>query len=270
MLLVVDSMMKTFDFIPEWIIAIATFSIIMLAVEIGYRVAKWRTRKTEDEKKAQVGTMVGSTLGLLAFILAFTFGMASSRWSERRQMVVDESVAIRTADLRASLLPQPQQSEIRQLLKEYVDLRIAAVQSEQESDVEKFIHSSEEIHAQLWTQVSDLAQLEEQPAAFTLLVRSLNEVIELHTRRMTAALGKRIPLTIWATLFLVAGLGLSAMGYQTGLTDNHRPLSIIPVVLCFALVFTLIVDLDRPGNSLMKVDQDALLDLQSSLSHPER
>jgi len=33
-----------------------------------------RARKSENERQAPIDPMVGSTLGLLAFVLAFTFG----------------------------------------------------------------------------------------------------------------------------------------------------------------------------------------------------
>ena len=64
----------------------------------------------------QIIATVGSTLGLLAFVLAFTFGMAASRFDVRGELRISEAIAIRTADLRAQHLPEPQRSEIRALL----------------------------------------------------------------------------------------------------------------------------------------------------------
>jgi hypothetical protein len=47
--------------------------------------------------------MVAATLALLAF----TFGMAASRFDVRRGLVIDEANAIGTTYLRAGLLPEP-------------------------------------------------------------------------------------------------------------------------------------------------------------------
>jgi len=49
--------------------------------------------------------MIAAILGLLAFRLAFTFGVAASRFDTRRELVLDEANAIGTTFLRAALLP---------------------------------------------------------------------------------------------------------------------------------------------------------------------
>ena len=67
--------------------------------------------------------IVGAILGLLAFMLAFTFSLAASRFEARRQGVLDEANAIGTTYLRARFLPQPQRDEAARLLREYVDVR---------------------------------------------------------------------------------------------------------------------------------------------------
>jgi hypothetical protein len=71
--------------------------------------------------------MVGATLGLLAFILAFTFGLAAARFDTRRQLLLDEANAIGTTYLRAGMLPERGQ-QVRDLLRHYVAARLEAVQ----------------------------------------------------------------------------------------------------------------------------------------------
>src|SRR5271155_3934044 len=78
------------DVLPLWGIFTTAAVCALLAVEIGYRVGKWRHRHAVDEKDAPVGAMVASILGLLAFMLAFTFGLAASRFDARRQVVLEE------------------------------------------------------------------------------------------------------------------------------------------------------------------------------------
>ena len=68
--------------------------------------------------------MVGAMLGLVTFILAFTFWIAAAHFEPRRQSILNEANAIRTAYLRADLLPEPHRAEIRNLLREYVDIRL--------------------------------------------------------------------------------------------------------------------------------------------------
>jgi hypothetical protein len=65
--------------------------VVLLSVEVGYRLGKYRRSHHETEKEAPLGTTVGATLGLLAFILAFTFGLAASRFDNRRQLLLGEA-----------------------------------------------------------------------------------------------------------------------------------------------------------------------------------
>ena len=62
------------DALPLWGLFIAILGVVLISVECGYRLGRFRLSRREQEKEAPVGTMVGATLGLLAFILAFTLG----------------------------------------------------------------------------------------------------------------------------------------------------------------------------------------------------
>lgn len=136
------------DALPLSGLFLAILLIVLLSVECGYRLGKYRRSRSEEEKQAPVGTMVGATLGLLAFILAFTFGLAAARFDTRRQVLLDEANAIGTTYLRAGILPE-RREEIRGLLREYVDTRLAAVRS---GNIAEGIRRSEEIQQEVWAQ----------------------------------------------------------------------------------------------------------------------
>src|SRR5262247_548318 len=108
------------DVLPLWGLFIAFLLLVLLSVEGGYRLGQYRRSRSEEEKEAPVGAMVGATLGLLAFMLAFTFGLAATRFDTRRQVLLD-----------------------------YVDVRLAAVRSD---NVTAGIRQSERLQDQLWAQ----------------------------------------------------------------------------------------------------------------------
>jgi hypothetical protein len=64
---------------------------------------------------------------LLAFLLAFVFGIAAARFDTRSDLIVDEARATGAAHLYAGLLPPPQRERSRELLREHVALRIEGV-----------------------------------------------------------------------------------------------------------------------------------------------
>src|SRR5689334_5863414 len=94
------------DAFPIWTIFPLTLLIGLLAVEAGRRIASLWRRHAKDRTEAPAPPIVAATLGLLAFLLAFTFGMAASRFEERKQAVLTESNAIQTSYLRAATLPE--------------------------------------------------------------------------------------------------------------------------------------------------------------------
>ncbi|HJS28157.1 MAG TPA: hypothetical protein VJ768_00940 [Anaerolineales bacterium] len=106
---------------PLWLIFLATLGIVLLSSELGWRYGDYRRRKSEDEK-APVGAAVGAILALLGFLLAFTFGMATSRYDSRKQIVVQEANAIGTAYLRSEFLSEEEGEMVRELLREYAAL----------------------------------------------------------------------------------------------------------------------------------------------------
>ena len=132
------------DLLPIWGVFLATMAVVLLAVEGGFRLGQYRRRRSEQEDRPPVGEMVAATLALLAFMLAFTFGLAASRFDVRRGLVIDEANAIGTTYLRAGLLPEPHRSDVRSLLREYVDVRLEAVQP---GKLSRSIGRSEELHA---------------------------------------------------------------------------------------------------------------------------
>jgi hypothetical protein len=255
------------DALPLWAVLVATLVGILLAVEGGYRLGGSRGGRSDHEKEAPVGGMVAAELGLLAFLLAFTFGMAASRFEVRRQVLLDETNAIGTAYLRAGLLPEPHRAEVRRLLREYVDVRLAAVQA---GAIEAGIRRTNELHGRLWSEAVAAAEKDPRSVPSGLFVQALNEVIDLHAKRLMLALRNRIPAPVWAVLFAVAVLSFGAMGYHEGLTGTSRSPAVLAIALTFAAVIWLVADLDRPQQGLLRVSQQPMIELRNSMEAPNR
>jgi hypothetical protein len=235
---------------------------VVVAVEIGYRLGQYRRRRSEEEKEAPVGAIVGATLGLLAFMLAFTFSLAATRFDARRIVVLDESNAIGTTFLRAGMLPEPYGAECRRLLSAYVDVRLRAVDS---GDVAQAISESSKLHRALWSQATQAAAKDPHSIVTGLFIQSLNEVIDLHSKRVMFGLRNRVPEMVWLSLYFITFLAMGALGYQEGLARSRRSLAVLALMLTFSAVILLIADLDRPGEGFLRVSQKSMLDLRQSL-----
>ncbi|HEU5240168.1 MAG TPA: DUF4239 domain-containing protein [Pyrinomonadaceae bacterium] len=250
------------DLFPLWTLFPLTVAVAILSVELGYRLARYRRLRSEEEQDAPVGGMVGATLGLLAFMLDFTFGLAGSRFEDRRQVLLSEANAIGTTYLRAAMLPEPMRTETRNLLREYVDVRLQAVQP---GKLEQSLSKAEELHERLWSQAVAATEKDRSPIT-GLFIQSLNEVIDLHAKRVMAGLRSRVPAAIWIVLYFLAALSMGATGYHEGLTSKRRSVAVVAMVLGFSAVLFLIADLDRPGQGSLQISQQSMLDLRKSMS----
>jgi hypothetical protein len=66
--------------------------LTMGAAELGARIG-WRRRRDAAER-AEISTLTGAALGLLALLLGFSFSLALSRYDVRRTLVLEEANAI--------------------------------------------------------------------------------------------------------------------------------------------------------------------------------
>jgi hypothetical protein len=251
---------EALDLVPLWALFIGIMLVVLLSVECGYRIGRFRGARVH-EMETPVGEMVASTLGLLAFILAFTFGLAASRFDAKRQLLVEEANAVGTSYLRAEMLPE-RRDDIRALLREYVDVRIEAVKT---GKLLEGIRRSEDLQNRLWGLAVPIAVKNPNSIIVGLFVQSLGDVVDLHTRRLTAHVRNRIPFAIWAALYGISMFSFAAMGYHSGLIGTTRSLVVIAVAFTFSVVILLIADLDRSQEGLLRVSQQALIELRQSM-----
>jgi hypothetical protein len=252
---------KVLDALPIWAIFPITLAVGLFAVEAGRRIGRWWRQHAKDRTEAPAPPIVAATLGLLAFLLAFTFGMASSRFEERKQAVLAEANAIQTAYLRATMLPEPMATESRKLLSEYTETRLAGARPDQ---FQQAVAKSEALHKQLWLQTVAAGQKEKSPMISSFL-QSLNDLMSIHQKRVMAAVHNRVPVSIWIGLYLLLVIAMAVMGYYEGTSGIIRSLAVFGMVIAFSSVFALISDLDRPTEGLLQVNQQSMLDVQRSM-----
>ena len=255
---------QPFDHIPVWTLFIVTVVLFIIAAEGGFRIGKYVSSRREPTRKSQVGTILGASLGLLAFLLAITFSMAGSGFDTRKQLVLAEANAIETTYLRAKMLPKPFRMEFQALLRKYVDVR-AQIQSVKLDKIPQLIATSEELHALLWSKAVDLVENTPISVVTGLFIKSLNEVLDLHGKRLTAGLINRMSPSIILTLYFVAFLSMAMMGYQSGLEGIRTLVSGFALMLAFSAVLMLITDLERPSQKIFSVSQQAILDLKAKV-----
>lgn len=237
---------------------------LLLAVEIGFRVGRIRV-EAHESKRAQVNTIVGSLLGVLALLLGFTFSLALQRYDSRSEAVIHEANAIGTAILRARLLPEEFRVEGGRLLREYLRARVlaGAVSLDRQQERDALLVESARLREALWTFGVGVAAREPHPVTTGLFLQAVNELIDSYGTR-DGALNRHVPEVVLFLLFGTFLLAACLVGYSAGVSGHRASFATyVLMVLIVCLVF-IIIDLDRPRRGLIEVSQQSLVDLWDS------
>ncbi len=254
------------DMFPIWAVYLGTVVAALVAAEIGFRIGIWQQRRdSSSEGSSATSTVVAGILGLMAFLMAFSIGIVINQQNGRKSLVVEEANAVGTAYLRADFLSEPDQTSTQDLLREYVEIRLAAA-----ADPSQFgavVTRSEEIHSELWSIVVDTVSQGNESDIMALFVEAINDVIDIHTLRL-AALDLRLPRVLGIVLFASTLLSFLLIGVANSLDGKRDVAAIILFALAFVAVLTIIVDIDRPQQGLFTVSQTALSDLLQTMTPP--
>ena len=223
--------------------------------------------KRQETMRESVGAAQGALLGFVGLLLAFGLTMAVGRYEADRTAVVNEANAIGTVYLRAQTLSEPLRSQSLLLLRQYTDSRLALSRTVPGTGgFKKAVAVANTIQGQLWGLVGTALDNDPSGSATRLYVESLNDMIDMHTTRISA-LGNRVPSAV-AYLQLVGGsfaVGLLAMY----LAMLHRSVTTALLAAGMVIVILLVTfDLDRPRRGLITVPSTPLGALRASMDQP--
>jgi len=252
---------------PLWLVFSAMIAMAMLAIEIGFLLGKRNRAKVRDGQVTPISTVVGAVLAMMAFVIAFTFGSANTRFDARKAALLDDVTAIQTAYLRANLIPEPQRTTVRSLLRDYVQARAGIVYAYGQPETLRLVQQRAKASQELmWSHVEALAEKQGETKAYVLFTRSLNDVFNLHTKRVVLGAYYRIPAAMWVALIFASGVAMFAVGFQFGIGGNQRILPAkLALAITFALVMVLAFDLDRAGEGLVAVNQQPMINLYQNM-----
>jgi hypothetical protein len=233
-----------------WIFFVICLVVLWAGILVGIRLHEARARVIESEDKI-ITVLEGALLTLFGLLMGFTFSMAVSRYDMRKLLVVTEANSIGTTWLRTAILAEPGRTEEQNLLREYVQKRIAYHAAFVKRD--ELGPATEEIdrlQAQLWAVASNYAT-DHRDLMTSLYLQALNATIDVEGERV-AADDNRIPLEAWVMLLFVGFMSTVVVGTKV---SRHAWVlqSILPVVLAATLAMTL--DLDSPRFGFIQINQ---------------
>jgi len=241
------------------LVSVVSFGTLLLAAWIGDSLRK-RSKRAEEINRDDAGVVLGGTLTLLGLIIGFSFAMATNRYDLRKDSEKTEANAIAVLYMRADLLPPPDAAKIHELLKGYLDDRIAFYSTRSRDELTRISSNAAEKQNDLWTTVQTLvAPL--PPQLEGLFVSGTNDIVV--SRLSTEAVwANRIPRAAWV-LIIITSLGCNFLiGFRARRTDWLVYL-IMPIAVSISLF--LIADLDSPRGGGIRVKPINLINLSQSL-----
>jgi hypothetical protein len=249
----------------EWLIFALVASVVFAIAEMGYRAGLRLFRARDEARRNQIGGIQAAVLGLLGLLLGFTFSMGVNRYETRRDFVLREANAIGTTYLRSGFLPEAHQEPVKELLRQYLDVRLQTRSSARDvRALSEGLRRSQELQNALWQHVEAAAKESPTPLTATF-VTALNEMIDTDAARVAAARNE-IPAGVWLLLVFVAAAGCFVSSYGSGALGERSGFTncLLPALL--TIVITSIFDLTHSKQGFIEVSQQPLLDLQQSIA----
>jgi uncharacterized membrane protein/uncharacterized membrane protein (Fun14 family) len=244
---------------PLWLISILFFVGLMIAKTLG----GWFGAKGSAEASSYDHILSG-VMGLLALLIAFTFGMALDRYETRRELVVAEANAIGTAAMRVGLLDPPREARLAELYRRYAETRLRYGLA---GAAEKPSHeaASSELGDRIQTETLEAVRpIRETPLA-AVIVTSVNDVQDLRAAR-EAAIASQLPATVVVSVGVYALVAAGLLGAALGAAGRaHRTMSALLFGL-LTLALAMVLDLDRPRRGVIQVSQEPMARLVASLT----
>lgn len=236
---------------------------VLFPIWLGIRYGRSAKKMATEIPSEPVGTAVAATLGLLGFMLAFTFQIVSNRFEQRRELLLNEVSDIRSTYLYAGLIPEQFRTNVRKQLSEYVDIRVELAHDP--GKLNNVQYRSQQILDSLWSVAEALAVQDRSSEAYSLFTGSANNLARLYNERVTVALQYHMPPVVLYLLAFIAFFSMITFGYQFGITGRVNFPIIFMLAMSFAAVMWLVFALDQPEAGIIKVNQAPLYTLQEQL-----
>ncbi len=248
---------------------LASFIAIFALSEAGFQLGSRREGAADGKDPSWL--IEGTAFTLLALLLGFSFSMALGRYDARRGTFLREANAIATTFLRAQLLDAKSAATIRADLRAYIEERLdfaradAAPQQRATAD-----RDSEVLQRKMWAVAVRAGRLDPRSTMVPLFITTLNDTINLSIEER-AVLTNHIPDVVIIWLLLVALIAAVMMGYGFGKEGRHAPIFKAVFAAMVALIFGLILDLDRPQRGLIRVNLASMQRVQQIIdASPEQ
>lgn len=241
--------------------------ILLTALEGGFRFGLRRRMVWKDaHSEAGGGALVqNATLALLGLMIAFTYGFTVSHYETRKRDVIDEANALGTAFLRAGLEKDRGGVELQMALLEYARTRVVTPERSATAETDRaMLDRTLAAQSKIWPATERVMHAGPVSPMEVALMSAVNEVIDMHTERVTAGFDS-LPQVVFWTLFFIAAVAVMIGGYTAGLSGVMCRYRMFAFILVLAATIHLIVDFDRSMRGFISISQKPMISTISDM-----
>ena len=247
---------------PALMALIVALLIVVVGVGAYYVTTRFQKAAAHD---VPFDVIQASAFALVGLLLGFSFSLALARYDLRRDITVREGNAITTAGLRTDLLDPRFAKPIRQMLREYVQVRIDFASGGTQATLREIpAQRSDALQARIWTFTMAAERQERQSQVVPLFIVSLNNMFDA-SGEQAAALAATIPDSVLLIVIVVTLIAASLLGGSFARVGRFDPPAFVLFAVMLALVIATILDLDRPQRGYIRVPLEPLLAAQRTL-----
>jgi hypothetical protein len=244
-----------FDALPLWAFGVIFFGVMIITLELGFRVGKKRRDTWRNAESGGGGIVQTSIFAVLGLVLAFTYSAGLTRFEARKAALLNEANALGTAFLRADLASEPGRTELMEALYEYAVTRSIPPRSAVTlKDQNLFLSKTLEKQASIWPATKRVIDQQNPDPLEVSIVSSINSVLDAHTIRFAAVIDGLNPTVIFL-LALVTLCAMAVAGFNAGIHGRMSRWRMIAFSIVLASFVFVILDLDRPNDGTIIVDQ---------------
>lgn len=256
-------MANVLDPIPVWAIMLVVLALVIGVSFGGSAIGRLRPHATEKDEPATV--IQNAAFTITGLLLGFSFALALGRDSNRRLAYIQETNAIESAYMRASLLDDSSAKYVRDGLRRYVAYRIDFARADADP-ARRGIDENEsrKIQTDLWNVGSAAERRDPHSTAVPLFLTAMTDTIGLSTQQNTI-LTSHIPDIVMIALVLIALVAAGMMGFVFERAGKKDTAPRILYAVVFALAIGLVFDLDRPQRGFVRINLAPMIALQERM-----
>jgi hypothetical protein len=243
-----------------WNVSLALALGMLAAWKVGIRMGDRLRRKGGGKEPSKFDD---ASMALLGLLLAFTFGISTTKHDQRRLAVVADANAIGDFYTCATLLKDPVRTKLQAVIREYIELRLGlARKTIDDSELESALLRFQQMHSKM-TELVAQALSDGTPIAVSL-TNTLNEVTSNHAARL-AAIRDRLPASIVVLLVVSSIVTTILISREQGFSASIEIAGTLCFILLVCLAIYVTLDLNQPERGIIVVSQEPLERLLSSM-----